>query len=153
MQLLLLLVISMVIKRLYDKFFMISVILVQIGKFPKHHKCMYNRFLNNGNKCTYKFLSGVDNFVFFAMQQQRYQKDGIFRCSCKKHQIQRFYHANDVKMCLYKHEFMENYQYQVDHGEFELERDEYKWDHLNVRGMCDTRSLIFVTCTFRKIRV
>ena len=74
------------------------------------------------------------------MQQQSYQKDGVIRCPCKKHKNKRFCHVDDVKICLYKRGFMDNYWYWVDHGEVEPEIGECERDHPNFRGMHDPGS-------------
>jgi len=63
------------------------------------------------------FVSGVEEFVIKACQQESYMNERKTRCPCNKCHSTHIFPIETVKLHLYKNGFMPNYYVWIDHGE------------------------------------
>ena len=79
---------------------------------------MYNRNLPKRKGLREEFISGVDQFINFALSNEECQKNGeSVRCPCSKCRNRRFEHPNTVVEHLYRRGFVDDYWIWTCHGE------------------------------------
>ena len=81
-----------------------------------HRSWMYNRLLSSRKGYTKFFLKGVEEFISFACQQLYFLSYKKIRCPCSKYKNQKYLSLDEVKVDLYKKEFVPNYWYWTSRG-------------------------------------
>ena len=67
---------------------------------------MYHRKENRTGELLDDFINGVEEFDRFACSQNEYMVNGVYRCPCTKCKNAKYLTPNDVKLRLYKKEFV-----------------------------------------------
>ncbi|XP_054785879.1 uncharacterized protein LOC129292331 [Prosopis cineraria] len=78
---------------------------------------MYSRRDESGKGLNKKFIDGVEQFVAFVLSQPNLVSNGQIRCPCSKYDNKKFLEYEIVKVHLYRHGFVPNYDPWSYHGE------------------------------------
>ncbi|XP_054817658.1 uncharacterized protein LOC129317338 [Prosopis cineraria] len=78
---------------------------------------MYSRRDESGKGLNKKFIDGVEQFVAFVLSQPNLVSNGQIRCPCSKCDNKKFLEYEIVKVHLYRHGFVPNYDPWSYHGE------------------------------------
>ena len=86
---------------------------------------MYHRKDNCTGELQDEFIAGVEQFDTFALSQNKYIVNGVYRCPCSKCKNAKYLTLDDVKLHLYKKGFVGGHWTWTSHGEvYDIHRGE-----------------------------
>ena len=82
--------------------------MVDSGNMRSNHYWMYTR-INNDGTINKNFVDRVENFISFACNQLGVMNVREIRCPCRKCQNQKYQTLEEVKLHLFRKEFIADY--------------------------------------------